>query len=319
MFYLTDHPERTRCFLPAEGGWDRCDAGELDGDEHDVWKLLGTGGELWRCGTREAPENAAEKGGGVVLIDEAGVSQFDAVVGALQGGATFPDGLRAVALAGSNFHGQRQRQWQALRGNLHLTVHYPFRARAAEVGPALTMLPAVAAARTVAEVTGEHVRPTLKWVNDVLVGGRKVGGVLTATQVEGDEIADVVFGIGMNVDAKPVLAEIVGGMVGGAGAICDFAELRDSLPTVYRSLVKHLDEAMATLSEAGPREIYEAYRGFAGFIGREVRIWAEGEGVGGEPIAAGRVTELLPDLALIVEGQVEPVRRGRMELVETSL
>jgi BirA family biotin operon repressor/biotin-[acetyl-CoA-carboxylase] ligase len=45
------------------------------------------------------------------------------------------------------------------------------------------------------------VCPGLKWPNDLLFDGRKVGGMLTEARVDADQIRDLVFGLGLNVNS----------------------------------------------------------------------------------------------------------------------
>src|SRR5438128_837305 len=46
-----------------------------------------------------------------------------------------------------------------------------------------------------------QVAPGLKWPNDILFGGRKAGGMLTEARVDADQIRDLVFGLGLNVNS----------------------------------------------------------------------------------------------------------------------
>jgi BirA family biotin operon repressor/biotin-[acetyl-CoA-carboxylase] ligase len=41
----------------------------------------------------------------------------------------------------------------------------------------------------------------LKWPNDLLFDGRKAGGMLTEARVDADQIRDLVFGLGLNVNS----------------------------------------------------------------------------------------------------------------------
>jgi BirA family biotin operon repressor/biotin-[acetyl-CoA-carboxylase] ligase len=43
--------------------------------------------------------------------------------------------------------------------------------------------------------------PGLKWPNDLLFLGRKAGGMLTEARIDSDQIRDLVFGLGLNVNA----------------------------------------------------------------------------------------------------------------------
>src|SRR3954462_12388040 len=42
------------------------------------------------------------------------------------------------------------------------------------------------------------LEPGLKWPNDLLMNGRKAGGMLTEARVDADEVRDLVFGLGIN-------------------------------------------------------------------------------------------------------------------------
>lgn len=46
--------------------------------------------------------------------------------------------------------------------------------------------------------------PELKWPNELLFHGRKAGGMLTEARIDSDQIRDLVFGLGLNVNAPVV-------------------------------------------------------------------------------------------------------------------
>jgi BirA family biotin operon repressor/biotin-[acetyl-CoA-carboxylase] ligase len=43
--------------------------------------------------------------------------------------------------------------------------------------------------------------PGIKWPNDLLFGGRKAGGMLTEARIDADQIRDLVFGLGLNLNS----------------------------------------------------------------------------------------------------------------------
>jgi len=43
--------------------------------------------------------------------------------------------------------------------------------------------------------------PGIKWPNDIVFDGRKAGGILTEARVDADQIRDLVFGLGLNVNS----------------------------------------------------------------------------------------------------------------------
>lgn len=65
--------------------------------------------------------------------------------------------------------------------------------------PQMTLLTAVAVAKTMREETGVAVK--IKWPNDIFVGDRKVCGVLTELNAEADRVNYLVIGIGINANA----------------------------------------------------------------------------------------------------------------------
>ena len=46
------------------------------------------------------------------------------------------------------------------------------------------------------------IQPGLKWPNDIYVEGRKAGGMLTEARVDADQVRDLVFGLGLNVNGR---------------------------------------------------------------------------------------------------------------------
>lgn len=104
-----------------------------------------------------------------------------------------PEGALAVAEEQTAGRGRLGRRWLAPAGtsvlcSLQLRPDAP-----GERLPELTGLAAQAVAEAVAALTG--LEPELKFPNDVLVGGRKVAGVLAEAREE-----RVVLGIGINVN-----------------------------------------------------------------------------------------------------------------------
>jgi BirA family biotin operon repressor/biotin-[acetyl-CoA-carboxylase] ligase len=107
--------------------------------------------------------------------------------------ADAPEGSVAVADEQTEGRGRLGRRWEAPRGTSILCSVQLRPAVEASRFPELTVLGAEACADAIAVVTG--LEPTIKEPNDVLVGERKVAGVLG----EAAE-ARVVLGTGINVN-----------------------------------------------------------------------------------------------------------------------
>ncbi|HUG51947.1 MAG TPA: biotin--[acetyl-CoA-carboxylase] ligase [Vicinamibacteria bacterium] len=95
--------------------------------------------------------------------------------------------------------GRQGRRWASPPGNLFLSVLL----RPEPPSPQWTMLP-LAAGVAVAEALAEQgLDAQLKWPNDVLVKGRKLGGILAEATSGADGLEFVVVGIGVNLAARP--------------------------------------------------------------------------------------------------------------------
>jgi BirA family biotin operon repressor/biotin-[acetyl-CoA-carboxylase] ligase len=66
--------------------------------------------------------------------------------------------------------------------------------------PAMTLAIGVAVCET---IRAFGVDASLKWPNDVLVGERKLAGILLESQSRGDRLDVVIAGVGINLDAAP--------------------------------------------------------------------------------------------------------------------
>jgi BirA family transcriptional regulator, biotin operon repressor / biotin---[acetyl-CoA-carboxylase] ligase len=74
--------------------------------------------------------------------------------------------------------------------------------------PQITLSTAVAMVRALTRAVG--ITPGIKWPNDLILKGKKLGGILTEMETESDQIRYLVVGLGLNVntpDFPPELAD----------------------------------------------------------------------------------------------------------------
>lgn len=101
----------------------------------------------------------------------------------------------------------------------------------------LTILSALATARAIEETAG--LEPQIKWPNDVVVGGKKICGILTEMSSEGMDIKYAVVGIGVNVSMLEFPEELADKatsikMENGTG--CDRSRLVASIANHFEEL-----------------------------------------------------------------------------------
>jgi biotin-(acetyl-CoA carboxylase) ligase len=280
----------------------------LPGALDAVWRRLG--GAPAVAGL-VPPTSAVHGDTPVLVVERSPRSQFVDLHEALREGEDLPEDLVTIALEGEGFRGQRGRSWQALRGNLHLCRLARLDLPAADIGGALVALPAVAAAEAIERATLGAVRVDIKWVNDLLLGGRKVGGVLSATSVQGEQTRHVLLGIGVNVTRVPDVPREPG--TPPAGAIVEAYGGAALAPLVW-ALYAALDAAVARLRAGDGASLVAAYRERSVVIGRRVALWPVEAQPHPAPIVRGRVRALRDDLALEIEGHAAPVWSGRLVL-----
>lgn len=93
--------------------------------------------------------------------------------------------------------GRRQRRWHSPPGgNLYLSVGWRFGFSPERLAP-FPLACAVIAARTVERAGAGAIR--IKWPNDLLLDGRKLGGILVESKVGRRGNCDVIAGVGLNV------------------------------------------------------------------------------------------------------------------------
>jgi BirA family transcriptional regulator, biotin operon repressor / biotin---[acetyl-CoA-carboxylase] ligase len=204
-------------------------------------------------------------------------STNDEVASRARAGAA--EGVVVVADRQTAGRGRRGRTWAARPGS-SLLVSVFLRPPA----PHLAVMAAGLAALDACRATTAHVRPSLKWPNDLVVDDRgKLAGILAEAAGDG-----VVVGLGLNVDwgdmALPPGATSLAAEGGGGG---DRAVL----------LVAYL-VALEDRCRRSPVDLLADYRNACSTIGRQVRV----ELPGGESIE-GRATGVDDDGRLIVDGR----------------
>lgn len=110
-------------------------------------------------------------------------------------------GTLAVTEYQSGGKGRLGRKWVAPAGSsimMSLLLRPQFPPTLASM---LTLVMGLSAAQAI-ETAG--LETSIKWPNDVVVSRKKVSGILTEMELEGDRIREVIIGIGINVNLKEI-------------------------------------------------------------------------------------------------------------------
>jgi BirA family biotin operon repressor/biotin-[acetyl-CoA-carboxylase] ligase len=108
------------------------------------------------------------------------------------------EGTLVIAEEQTAGKGQRGRSWLAPPGSSLLISLVLYPPLTASQIPRLTMASALAVAYAIEDRSNLSVH--FKWPNDILLGGKKAGGILSETSISGEILDYAVIGIGLNVN-----------------------------------------------------------------------------------------------------------------------
>jgi BirA family biotin operon repressor/biotin-[acetyl-CoA-carboxylase] ligase len=185
--------------------------------------------------------------------------------------------------------GRLSRRWLSPPGNLYLSIvlrpNLPA-SRSVEIG----FVAALAVADAIEAMLPRHMRASLKWPNDVLVGDGKISGVLL-------EQADdaLILGIGVNVLHAPGGMSYQVSTIVGCGGLATVDGTRTALLTA-------LSNWLDIWQQDGFAAIRTAWLGRAHPVGTLLRLTV------GDGLVEGRFVDIAPDGALIMETDDGPKR-----------
>ncbi|MBN1608865.1 MAG: hypothetical protein JW940_19720 [Polyangiaceae bacterium] len=249
----------------------------------------------------------------VLAVGDAPRSHMDVLWELGRQGESVPSGMLLVAGSGTGFHGQHARPWTAAAGNLHLSALFRpdivMDAAVATVA-ALPVVAVVNAIDSMGELTG---CARIKWVNDVLIDGAKVAGVLCSTKLQGRRLTELTMGIGLNVEVRPDVEPTV--FVPRVDSLRSHAPAL-TLGEAFERVCVALDASMSLLVEQGPAPLLDFYRRRSLALGRTVEIWPDDATSSPGDVVTGTVTAIGDQLELILDHGRHAVFSGRVRLVE---
>lgn len=276
--------------------------------------------ELSRSVFADRPVYEAEVWGGagwphLLIAEESERSQYDLLIELRRQGLRLPDGVLCLCGTGRGLHGLRQRPWAAEAGNIHLSVHLAPGRLATSSGIPFMVLAAISVIDTIDSVPGLSARAGIKWVNDILLDGAKVAGVLAYTEGAGQAIDAAVLGIGLNVERTPDVAATE--FVPRVGSLRDFASDATTTCTqgaLFERLAAFLADNYQKLLDGRARGLIDRYRERSIVLGMDVTVCVDDNSIPSETVARGTVVGIGDNLELQIAGCDTPATRGRLIL-----
>ncbi len=185
-----------------------------------------------------------------------------------------PSGTVVCAEEQTAGRGRLSRRFVSTRGKgIYLSMLTHLRGVDPDVLSTVTAWVAVAACDAIESCTG--VRPRIKWVNDLILEGRKIGGILNEVVFGDDGTPSLITGIGLNVSATaddfpPELSAV-------AGSLETLLSRRVDKEALKAALIAQLEKLFSDFPRERARYL-DAYRRDCITVGRRVRILsADGE------------------------------------------
>jgi len=225
---------------------------------------------------------AGSASGVIVRLDTVDSTQTVAFALAERGAA---DRTVVVADQQAAGRGRRGRIWQA-PPRTSLLASILVRSRLPQTLLA-TLSPTTAVATAEALSRVAPLAPRLKWPNDVLVGGRKIAGILLESRSIASAEPILVIGVGINLGQREFPLELAGRATSVAletGHPVD----RD---TLLAALLEEFDTWRARLEGEGFGSVRERWKSLSDTIGRHVTV----DGI------SGTATDLDGDGALLID------------------
>jgi len=202
-----------------------------------------------------------------------------------------PEGTIVIAESQSRGKGRRGKKWISPLGGAWLSIilrpnTLPINA------PQLTFIAGVAAAETIKEEYG--LDAGIKWPNDVLIGNKKVCGVLTEISTEIDTIDYIVTGIGIdaNIDVNLLPSELQDTTTSLK------SELNQDISRMIlvQKFLGNFEAMYDEFNEGNFYEILRKWRQLSKTIGRQVEIRKGTEFVRGEAVGVNSKGALILEL-----------------------
>ncbi|HEY1372967.1 MAG TPA: biotin--[acetyl-CoA-carboxylase] ligase [Candidatus Binatia bacterium] len=206
-----------------------------------------------------------------------------------------------VVLAETQTHGKGRlgRSWFSPPGlNLYLSVILRPKFSPSDA-PQLTLVSAVALADTVQRFLGSP--PAIKWPNDILVGGKKLAGILTESSVDSQRLHFVVVGIGVNLNMPAgMLPEDIRRT---ATSLLILTSNMVDRTAFARELIRNLDRCYGELEQRGFPAMAARWESFFELKGRRVKVEM------GDRVVLGIARGIDRDGALVLEKQGGAIER----------
>ncbi|MDG6217989.1 MAG: biotin--[acetyl-CoA-carboxylase] ligase [Candidatus Thermoplasmatota archaeon] len=196
-----------------------------------------------------------------------------------------PEGTVVISDAQSQGRGRKQRLWSSGKGGLWFSIILRPDIQLSNAMQ-VTMCAAVALVEAIQKEL--MLKPSVKWPNDLLIGNKKICGILTEISAELDEINYLIVGIGLNVnnDLPAQLQE-------NSTTLKYETKQIVSLSSLFIKILESFDGFYQNLKKGDVALIRKVWLSNSSTIGSQVTVNMENEVIEGIAIDIGTKGELI--------------------------
>lgn len=201
------------------------------------------------------------------------------------------EGTAVLAELQTKGKGRMGRTWESPAGlNIYLSIILRPRMVPSKT-PLITLMAAVACAEAIDEVAG--LLPAIKWPNDLLLEGKKLGGILTEADMELDTINFVVVGIGINVNMTRL--SFPPSIKDTATSLQEALGREISRIALIQAILRHMEQWYERLRQGGGAEITSRWKELSLVRGQQIEVTSL------EEVVRGTALDIDEDGALLVQ------------------
>lgn len=145
-----------------------------------------------------------------------------------------------------------------------------------------------------------QLNPFIKWPNDVLIGSKKISGILSETVLDQNQMTGIIIGIGLNVNMPEDLIREI-----DQPATSMNIELNEQvlLNQVFKKLLQQFSDIYPLYYEKGFIAFKSEWLSYCPLIGKKIRLSNHGQNV-----QIGNIVDICDDGSLMIQFKNESKR-----------
>jgi BirA family biotin operon repressor/biotin-[acetyl-CoA-carboxylase] ligase len=219
-----------------------------------------------------------------------------------------PEGTVILADSQKKGRGRLGRHWLSPGGiNVYMSIIFMPHVEPKDT-TLITLMAAVACALALRRVTGIPI--TIKWPNDLMASGKKIGGILTEMKTTGTRVISVVVGIGINVNGESdTFPEEIRGT---ATSVRNETGKSFSRETIIAEILNEINRLYPFIESNTRDELLSEWRNLTSTLGKQVKV------VAGQETFSG-YAESIDDEGLLVlrlpSGELRSISSGDLTIL----